>query len=111
MADAMDDAEFYVLKAAACNLSSFGAPSTVSRGIRSLHTITTQLKDEIITEVEAEFPGGQGPNFRELGEWGRLPCQREPFCCMWLKTNSLIYRKLCSCSRDINFKNQRKVSS
>ena len=70
VADAMDDAEFYVLKAAACNLSSFGAPSTVSRGIRSLHTITTQLKDEIITEVEAEFPGGQGPNFREMGEWG-----------------------------------------
>jgi hypothetical protein len=111
VAAAMADVEFSVVKVAACNLSSVGAPSTLSKAIRGLQTISTLLQDEFIKEVEAEFLGGQGPNFRELGEWGRLPCQREPFCCMWLKTNSLIYRKLCSCSRDINFKNQRKVSS
>jgi len=72
---AMPDVDFSVVQVAACNLSSVGAPSTLSKAIRGLHTISTLLKDEIITEVEAEFPGGQGPNYRELGEWGRLPCQ------------------------------------
>jgi hypothetical protein len=103
VAAAMADVEFSVVKVAACNLSSVGAPSTLSKAIRGLRTISTLLQDEFIKEVEAEFPGGKGPSFRELGELGRLPCQRKPICCMWLKTNSQIYRKLCSCSHHINF--------
>ena len=71
VADAMvPDVEFSVVKIAACNLSSAGAPSTLSPGIRALQTITPKLKDALITEVQMEFPGGQDPNFSELGEWG-----------------------------------------
>ena len=65
-------------------MSSAGAPSAVTPGIRALQSISPMLKDALIREVEAEFPwnvprkvwalssrsGGQGPNFRELGEWG-----------------------------------------
>ena len=61
---------FCVIKVAACNLSSAGAPSKLSPGIRALQTITPKLKDALITEVQMEFPGGQDPNFSELGEWG-----------------------------------------
>ena len=70
VAAAMADVEFSVVKVAACNLSSAGAPSTLSPGIRALQTITPKLKDALITEVQMEFPGGQDPNFSELGEWG-----------------------------------------
>ena len=71
VADALaGEAEYSVVRLAARNLSGVGAHSTLSKGIRGLCTITSVLQDELIKEVEAEFHGGQGPNFRELGEWG-----------------------------------------
>jgi len=71
VADALpEEVDFCVIKVAACNLSSAGAPSKLSPGTRALQTITPKLKDALITEVQMEFPGGQDPNFSELGEWG-----------------------------------------
>ena len=48
VADAMvPDVEFSVVKIAACNLSSAGAPSTLSPGIRALQTITPKMNSSM----------------------------------------------------------------
>ena len=71
VADALaGEAEYSVVRLAARNLSGVGAHSTLSKGIRGLRSITSLRQDALIEEVEAEFPGGEGPDFRELGEWG-----------------------------------------